>query len=79
MVDESHNCYTLKYLKGKPVKDLKDDQYLKLHLANEEDLLTISLRMDEDEDPLGASSYFEEIKQLYYRYNFTIIKINYDF
>uniref|UniRef100_A0A2C9JN03 Transcription elongation factor spt6 n=1 Tax=Biomphalaria glabrata TaxID=6526 RepID=A0A2C9JN03_BIOGL len=30
LIDESHNCFTVKYLRGKPVKDLKDDQFLKL-------------------------------------------------
>ncbi|KAH9503861.1 Transcription elongation factor SPT6 [Bulinus truncatus] len=72
LIDESHNCYTVKYLRGKPVKDLKDDQYLKLLQAEEDGLLTISIKMDEEEDQSATStSYFEEIKQLYYRDEFS--------
>lgn len=29
-IDESHACFSMKYLKNKPVRDLKDEQYLKL-------------------------------------------------
>jgi len=72
LIDESHNCFTMKYIKGKPVKDLKDDQYLKLQMALEEELLTVSLKMDEDDDQAtSGSSYFEEIKQLFYRDEFS--------
>ncbi|RUS83311.1 hypothetical protein EGW08_008933 [Elysia chlorotica] len=72
IIDEAHNCYTMKYLRGKPVKDLKDEMFLKLILAEEEGLLTISIKMDEEDDSSGlVSSYFEEIKQLYYRDEFS--------
>ncbi|GFR73722.1 transcription elongation factor SPT6 [Elysia marginata] len=68
IIDEAHNCFTMKYLRGKPVKDLKDEMFLKLILAEEEGLLTISIKMDEEDDSSGTTfSYFEEIKQLYYR------------
>ncbi|XP_055861753.1 transcription elongation factor SPT6 [Biomphalaria glabrata] len=72
LIDESHNCFTVKYLRGKPVKDLKDDQFLKLVQAEEDGLLTISIKMEEDDDQSTTStSYFEEIKQLYYRDEFS--------
>ncbi|XP_005089175.1 transcription elongation factor SPT6 isoform X2 [Aplysia californica] len=72
VIDESHNCFTVKYLRGKPVKDLKDDQYLKLNNAEEEGLITISVKMDEEEEQGGTiSTYFEEIRQLYYRDEFS--------
>ena len=30
MIDEGHACYPMKYMRNKPVKDLKDEQYLKI-------------------------------------------------
>ena len=30
VIDELHDCYSLKYLKDKPVRTLEDDQWLKL-------------------------------------------------
>lgn len=29
-IDEGHSCYTLKYVRNKPVKDLRDEQFLRL-------------------------------------------------
>lgn len=55
----------MKYIKGKPVRDLVGEQYLKLHIAQEDKLLTISI--NEHIDGLTSPSYLEEIKQLYYR------------
>ncbi|KAK6192106.1 hypothetical protein SNE40_003644 [Patella caerulea] len=68
-IDEAHGCYPMKYIKNKPVKDLKDDQYLKLHMAEEEGLLKISIMIDDD--GLTSSTYFEEVRQLYYRDEFS--------
>ena len=47
-IDESHPCYTFKYLKNKPVRSLQADQFLKLTMAEEEKLLKISIHMDGD-------------------------------
>jgi transcription elongation factor SPT6 len=33
-IDESHPCYTFKYLKNKPVKDLGYEQFLKLTIVS---------------------------------------------
>lgn len=33
-IDESHSCFSMKYLKNKPVRDLKDEQYLKLAMVS---------------------------------------------
>lgn len=30
-IDENHQCYSMKYMVNKPIGDLKDEQYLKLH------------------------------------------------
>lgn len=40
-IDESHNCFPLKYLKQKPCIDLKQDEYLKLAHAEQDNLITI--------------------------------------
>ncbi|XP_064612097.1 transcription elongation factor SPT6-like [Liolophura sinensis] len=68
-IDENHGCYGMKYLKNKPVKDLKDDDFLKLSMAEDDHLLTLTLMIDGED--MGTQSYFEEIKQLYYRDEFS--------
>lgn len=45
-VDEAHYAYSFKYLKNKPVKELRDDQFLKIGLAEDEGLLTIDISID---------------------------------
>lgn len=45
-VDEAHYAYSFKYLKNKPVKELRDDQFLKTFLAEEEGFLTIDISID---------------------------------
>ena len=42
-IDENHDCYALKYLTEKPVRDLRDDQWLKLVQAEEQKLLTVEV------------------------------------
>ena len=41
-------CSTFKYIKNKPVKDLKGDQFLRMCKAEEDGLLTISIGIDLD-------------------------------
>lgn len=45
-IDEAHYAYTFKYLKNKPVKELREDQFLKICLAEGEGLLTIDICID---------------------------------
>lgn len=33
-IDENHPCYVMKYLKNKPVKDLKGEAFLKLTMVS---------------------------------------------
>ncbi|XP_023242655.1 transcription elongation factor SPT6-like [Centruroides sculpturatus] len=68
-VDENHPCYTMKYLKNKPLKDLVGDQFLRLIIAEDEGLLTIQISMHRDDG--GPHVYLDEIKQLYYRDEFS--------
>ncbi|XP_018496136.1 LOW QUALITY PROTEIN: transcription elongation factor SPT6-like, partial [Galendromus occidentalis] len=69
-IDESHACYTFKYLKNKPVRSLQADQYLKLSMAEEEKLLKISIRMDGD-GCAENGTYASEVRQLYHRDEFS--------
>ncbi|KAF4012148.1 hypothetical protein G4228_003879 [Cervus hanglu yarkandensis] len=72
-VDEAHYAYSFKYLKNKPVKELRDDQFLKICLAEDEGLLTIDISIDmKGVEGYGSDqTYFEEIKQFYYRDEFS--------
>uniref|UniRef100_A0A4D5R9G5 Transcription elongation factor SPT6 n=1 Tax=Scolopendra viridis TaxID=118503 RepID=A0A4D5R9G5_SCOVI len=75
-IDENHPCFTVKYLKNKPVKDLVGDMYLKIHLASEEKLITTRISMEGDTSNSGSNrgnytGYLDEIKQLYYRDEFS--------
>ena len=64
-IDDSHPCVTFKYLKNKPIGTLKDDQFLHIVQAEEDGLLTSSIRIDQEGS--YGSPYFEEVKQLFYR------------
>ncbi|XP_029401986.1 transcription elongation factor SPT6 [Mus pahari] len=72
-VDEAHYAYSFKYLKNKPVKELRDDQFLKMGLAEDEGLLIIDISIDMKgvEGYGNDQTYFEEIKQFYYRDEFS--------
>ncbi len=39
-IDENHACYKFKYLRRKPVRELTEDDYLKLALAEQDELIT---------------------------------------
>ncbi|XP_076452893.1 transcription elongation factor SPT6-like [Babylonia areolata] len=71
MIDEGHACYPMKYMRNKPVKDLKDEQFLKLVQAETDGLVEISVSIDEEEPSANTTSYFEEVRQLYYRDEFS--------
>ncbi|XP_076167976.1 transcription elongation factor SPT6 [Ptiloglossa arizonensis] len=68
-IDESHSLSTLKYIKGKPVRDLVGDQFLKLIIAEEDKLITISF--SDTIEGNTTNNYIDEIKQLYYRDEFS--------
>lgn len=55
----------MKYVLRKPVRDLVKEDFLKLQMAEDDKLLTISF--DEEVDGLGSLPYIEEVKQLYIR------------
>ncbi|XP_062328913.1 transcription elongation factor SPT6-like [Osmerus eperlanus] len=71
-VDEAHYGYSFKYLKNKPVKELNGDQFLRMCQAEEEGVLTINICIDLlGVKGYGDQTYFEEIKQFYYRDEFS--------
>lgn len=45
-IDEAHFAYAFKYLKNKPVKELRDEQFLKMCIAEEEGLITMEISID---------------------------------
>lgn len=55
----------MKYVKNKPVRDLTADQFLKLSLAEEENLITITV--NDNIEGNASGSYIDEVKQLYIR------------
>ncbi|XP_041979251.1 transcription elongation factor SPT6 [Aricia agestis] len=67
-IDETHPCFSMKYLKKKPVRDLTGDQFLKLTIAAEDRLLEIQI--SEQIEGNTSSSYLEELKQLYQKDEF---------
>ncbi|XP_017776397.1 PREDICTED: transcription elongation factor SPT6 isoform X2 [Nicrophorus vespilloides] len=69
VIDEQHNCYTVKYVKNKPVRDLSAEQFLKLSMAEEEQLITITI--NENIDGNTSNSYIDEVKQLYIKDEFS--------
>lgn len=68
-IDENHPVYSMKYLKNKPVRDLRGDQFLKLCLAEENKLITLTI--SEAFEGNTSSSYLEEVKQFYQRDEFS--------
>ena len=68
-IDENHRIYTMKYLKDKPVRDLVGDQFLKLAMAEDEKLITMTF--SDTIEGNTSSNYVDEMKQLYYRDEFS--------
>ena len=46
VIDESHPCFPSKYLKNKPVREFKGDDFLKLAQAEKDGLLNIKISID---------------------------------
>lgn len=68
-IDEQHPIYSMKYLKDKPVRDMRCDQFMKLSMAEKDKLITISI--SEVIEGNTSSSYLEEVKQFYQRDEFS--------
>ena len=46
LIDDTHPCYSMKYVRNKPVRDLKEDEYLRLAQAEEDHLLELKISID---------------------------------
>ncbi|XP_053682343.1 transcription elongation factor SPT6 isoform X2 [Sabethes cyaneus] len=68
-IDENHQCFSMKYLKDKPVRDLTGDQYLKLQIAQCDKLL--SMTISEQIEGNASSDLLDEMKALYQKDEFS--------
>lgn len=68
-IDENHPCYSMKYVKDKPVRDLAGDQYLKLQIAQEDKLL--SIYVSEQIEGTSSADLIDEMKTLYQKDEFS--------
>lgn len=68
-IDENHTLHSMKFLKDKPVRDLADDQFLRLVVGEQDKLITIKFQTTIE----GATSpsYADEVKQLFHRDEFS--------
>ena len=63
-IGEDHEIFTMKYLKDKPIKDFKDEEFLKL--SNAADSKLIELTVADDIGGMASSaSYLTEAQDLY--------------
>ena len=74
LIDDTHPCAGMKYMRNKPVRDLAGADFLRLVQAEGEGLLEMKIGIDLDQGAQdtrrgggGLQSYFEEIRQLFYR------------
>lgn len=68
-IDENHACYSIKYIKDKPVRELAGDQYLKLQIAQEDKLLLITV--SEQIEGTSSADLIDEMKTLYQKDEFS--------
>uniref|UniRef100_A0A7G3AZW4 Transcription elongation factor SPT6 n=1 Tax=Lutzomyia longipalpis TaxID=7200 RepID=A0A7G3AZW4_LUTLO len=67
-IDENHPCYTMKFLRNKPVRDLAGEQFLRLAMAEDDKLLEITF--SEKLEGNTSVPYLDEIKALYQKDEF---------
>jgi transcription elongation factor SPT6 len=68
-IDENHILYPFKFVKHKPVRELSEDQYLRLANGEQDKLITVTILTGIE----GATtlSYADEVKQLFQRDEFS--------
>ena len=69
LIDEHHPLYPIKFLKDKPVTDLVGDQFLRIKNGSDDKYLTYT--MSDNVDGNTTTSFIDEMKQLYYRDEFS--------
>lgn len=68
-IDENHPCYSMKYLRNKPVHSLVRDQFKYLSNAEKDKLIELTITMEaKDNEGRGTSisPYLESLKGLYF-------------
>ncbi|XP_065663621.1 transcription elongation factor SPT6 isoform X2 [Hydra vulgaris] len=71
-IDNNHPNAPFKYLKSKPLRDLHGEQFLKMWHAEQENLVKMRIMIGQEQHNQGFS-YLDEIKQLYYRDEFSLL------
>ncbi|XP_054155049.1 transcription elongation factor SPT6-like [Oppia nitens] len=80
-IDENHPCYQFKYLLNKPIIDFGGDQFLQIMIAKTDGLIEFEITIDkldmnamtgQQQQPATKHKYYDEIKQLYHRDEFSI-------
>ncbi|KAH7639804.1 transcription elongation factor spt6-like protein [Dermatophagoides farinae] len=74
-IDESHACYTMKYLRNKPISSFTGEQFIHLNAAKNNDLVNMIISLNNNKDNLANNEkpfeqYFNEIKYLYQKDEF---------
>ncbi|KAI6657054.1 Transcription elongation factor SPT6 [Oopsacas minuta] len=84
-INDWHYCARYKYLRGKPVTDFKNDEFLLLLQAEEQELIQLYITLDESfsldinfsnyqlEPTRNMQTYFNEIKHLYLRDDYSAV------
>lgn len=69
-VDENHRIFPFLYLRDKLVSSFNGSDYMLLHQAESDGLITFEITMDNTREPEAGEhalqTYFEEIKSLYH-------------
>ena len=68
-IDENHPCYTFEYLSNKPAREFSADQFLKIMIAVDDKLSTLSIH-ERVETNSSSTSFLDEAKSLYNRDEF---------
>ncbi|KFD47142.1 hypothetical protein M513_11992, partial [Trichuris suis] len=70
-IDEGHAMYPYKYIKDKPIRELRRDEYLLYVQAEDNRLITVTLKMGRH----GEKSYYQELKEkkLYYHDEYSAV------
>ena len=63
-IGEDHEIFTMKYLKDKPIKDFKDEEFLKLSNAADSKLIELTVA-DDISGMASSASYLTEAQDLY--------------
>lgn len=70
-IDENHTLYAFKFLKDKPVRELSDDQFLRLVIGEQDKLITIAFQTEIEGSSSNSPLYADEVKQLFQRDEFS--------